>query len=172
MASVKAEAAICVQDVDVQCVLQFTLIHAAGCALHRHTSRVIHRLELYLTRKSKDSATTSGQRSDASPRPRPGLRRKGNTTVAKNETRSSGRPRPGWDRSRLVRPSPHLLPRGNECPHGQVPRHSQLVSQPAFRTEAQASTKAARSADERPEAGPQRAPPPIQRTVFIPGMIR
>ena len=42
------EAAMCVQDVDVQCVLQFTLIHAAGCALHRHTSRVIHRLELSL----------------------------------------------------------------------------------------------------------------------------
>ena len=39
-------AAICVQNVDVQCVLQFTLIHAAGCVLHRHTSRVIHRLEL------------------------------------------------------------------------------------------------------------------------------
>lgn len=39
------EAAICVQDVDVQCVLQFTLIHAAGCALHRRTSRVIHRSE-------------------------------------------------------------------------------------------------------------------------------
>jgi hypothetical protein len=39
---------MCVQDVDVQCVLQFTLLHAAGCALHRHTSRVIHRLELYL----------------------------------------------------------------------------------------------------------------------------
>ncbi len=38
---------MCVQDIDVQCVLQFTLIHAAGCALHRHTSRVIHRLELY-----------------------------------------------------------------------------------------------------------------------------
>ena len=37
---------MCVQDIDVQCVLQFTLIHAAGCALHRHTSRVIHRLEL------------------------------------------------------------------------------------------------------------------------------
>ena len=47
MASGRTEAAICVQDVDVQCVLQFTLIHAAGCALHRHTSRVIHRLELY-----------------------------------------------------------------------------------------------------------------------------
>ena len=40
------EAAICVQDVDVQCVLQFTLIDAACCALHRRTSRVIHRLEL------------------------------------------------------------------------------------------------------------------------------
>ena len=40
------EAAMCVQEIDVQCVLQFTLIHAAGCALHRHTSRVIHRLEM------------------------------------------------------------------------------------------------------------------------------
>lgn len=38
---------MCVQDVDVQCVLQFTLLHAAGCALHRHASRVIHRLELF-----------------------------------------------------------------------------------------------------------------------------
>lgn len=35
-------AAMCVQDVDVQGVLQFTLILAFGCALHRHTSRVIH----------------------------------------------------------------------------------------------------------------------------------
>ena len=42
-------AAICVQSVDVQCVLQFTLIHAAGCVLHRRTSRVIHRLKLYLS---------------------------------------------------------------------------------------------------------------------------
>lgn len=40
-------AAICVQSVDVQCVLQFTLIHAAGCVLHRRTSRVIHRLKLF-----------------------------------------------------------------------------------------------------------------------------
>ena len=44
------EAAMCVQDVDVQCVLQFTLIHAAGCALHRPPSRVIHHLELYKQR--------------------------------------------------------------------------------------------------------------------------
>ena len=40
-------AAMCVQDVDVQRVLQFTLIHAANCALHRHTSRVIHRIESF-----------------------------------------------------------------------------------------------------------------------------
>ena len=46
VASGLPEAAMCVQDIDVQCVLQFTLIHAAGCALHRLTSRVIHRLEL------------------------------------------------------------------------------------------------------------------------------
>ena len=46
LASGLPEAAICVQDIDVQCVLQFTLIHAAGCALHRRTNRVIHRLEL------------------------------------------------------------------------------------------------------------------------------
>lgn len=42
------EVAICVQDFDVQCVLQFTLVNAAGCALHRHTSRVIHRIEWFL----------------------------------------------------------------------------------------------------------------------------
>ena len=40
-------AAMCVQGIDVQCVLQFTLINAAGCALHRCTSRVIHRSKLY-----------------------------------------------------------------------------------------------------------------------------
>ena len=38
---------MCVQDVDVQCVLQFTLIHAAGCALHRRASRVIHCPKLF-----------------------------------------------------------------------------------------------------------------------------
>lgn len=47
VASGLPEAAMCVQDIDAQCVLQFTLIHAAGCALHRLASRVIHRLELY-----------------------------------------------------------------------------------------------------------------------------
>ena len=40
-------AAMCVQGIDVQCVLQFTLVNAAGCALHRCTSQVIHRSELY-----------------------------------------------------------------------------------------------------------------------------
>lgn len=33
----------CVRSVDDQCVLQFTLILAASCVLHRRTSRVIHR---------------------------------------------------------------------------------------------------------------------------------
>ena len=42
-------AAMCVQGIDVQCVLQFTLVNAAGCALHRCTSRVIHRSELYFS---------------------------------------------------------------------------------------------------------------------------
>ena len=40
-------AAICVQNVDVRCALQFTLLHGAGSVLHRRTSRVIHRLKLY-----------------------------------------------------------------------------------------------------------------------------
>ena len=35
--------AMCVQLVDVQCILQFTLRHAVCCGLHRPTSRVIHR---------------------------------------------------------------------------------------------------------------------------------
>ena len=53
---------MCVQDVDVQCVLQFTLLHAAGCALHRHTSRVIHRLELYKSLRRISSLAPSKQR--------------------------------------------------------------------------------------------------------------
>ena len=43
----KTATAICVQEIDAQCVLQFTLNHAACYALHRFTSRVIHRSELY-----------------------------------------------------------------------------------------------------------------------------
>ena len=39
-------ATMCVQDADDRCVLQFTLHNAAGCALHRRASRVIHRSEL------------------------------------------------------------------------------------------------------------------------------
>ena len=39
------DAAICVQKVDVQCVLQFTLLLALSCVLHRLASRVIHRRE-------------------------------------------------------------------------------------------------------------------------------
>lgn len=54
------EAAICVQDVDDQCVLQFTLVHAAGCALHRRESRVIHRWELWRL-LSSDSCNTGAR---------------------------------------------------------------------------------------------------------------
>lgn len=61
------EAAICVQDIDVQCVLQFTLIHAASCALHRHTSRVIHRLELY-DNVSRSLSPNNSVINDTSPR--------------------------------------------------------------------------------------------------------
>ena len=43
---VRPGATMCVQDADAQCILQFTLHNAAGCALHRRASRVIHRSEL------------------------------------------------------------------------------------------------------------------------------
>ena len=55
-------AAICVQNVDVQCVLQFTLIHGAGSVLHRRTSRVIHRLKLYSLGFSQCTMTTRQER--------------------------------------------------------------------------------------------------------------
>lgn len=42
MATGEPVAAMCVQVVDAQGVLQFTLVHAVCCALHRHTIRVIH----------------------------------------------------------------------------------------------------------------------------------
>ena len=40
-------AAICVQIVNDQSVVQFTLIHTFCCVLHRRVSRVIHRLKWY-----------------------------------------------------------------------------------------------------------------------------
>ena len=48
MAIDKSMAAICVQDVDVQSSLRFTLIHTVGCTLHRPTNRVIHRIQFYI----------------------------------------------------------------------------------------------------------------------------
>ena len=41
------KAAMRVRIVDDQGVLQFTLIHAVGCVLHRRASRAIHRLQLF-----------------------------------------------------------------------------------------------------------------------------
>ena len=67
VASGLPEAAICVQDFDVQCVLQFTLINAAGCALHRHTSRVIHRLEWSLVVLFSRESSRHSHRADANP---------------------------------------------------------------------------------------------------------
>lgn len=43
-----ARTAMCVQNANDQCVLQFTLLLAAGCVLHRRTSRAIHHRELSL----------------------------------------------------------------------------------------------------------------------------
>ena len=86
-------AAICVQDVDVQCVLQFTLIHAAGCALHRHTSRVIHRLELSVTaraatvRSSCREAEEAGERLES---PHPVIRE--NSVRKRRKQSHPGRP--------------------------------------------------------------------------------
>ena len=62
MVSGVPETAICVQDIDVQCALQFTLIHAAGCALHRHTSRVIHRLELSVAERQRFRFSPRGKK--------------------------------------------------------------------------------------------------------------
>lgn len=42
----EAQTAMCVQNANDQCVLQFTLLLAAGCVLHRRTSRAIHHREL------------------------------------------------------------------------------------------------------------------------------
>ena len=41
-------AAICVQIVNDQSVVQFTLIHTLCCVLHRRANRVIHCLKLFL----------------------------------------------------------------------------------------------------------------------------
>lgn len=56
MAAGGPAAAICVQDLDVQCVLQFTLINAAGCALHRCTNPVIRRQECFSVRRTTTRA--------------------------------------------------------------------------------------------------------------------
>lgn len=65
VASGVPEAAICVQDLDVQCVLQFTLINAAGCALHRRTNRVIHRQECFHVRPLRRRRSTEPTESAA-----------------------------------------------------------------------------------------------------------
>lgn len=51
---------MCVRNVDDQGVLQFTLIHAVGCVLHRRGSRAIHRLQLFFFRFSLSLARVRG----------------------------------------------------------------------------------------------------------------
>lgn len=58
-------AAMCVRNVDDQGVLQFTLIHAVGCVLHRRGSRAIHRLQLFFQLLSLSEI----ERREASTRP-------------------------------------------------------------------------------------------------------
>ncbi|EUB60707.1 hypothetical protein EGR_04333 [Echinococcus granulosus] len=43
VATGKPMATICVQDVDVQSSLRFTLIHTVGCTLHRRTRQTANR---------------------------------------------------------------------------------------------------------------------------------
>lgn len=47
VARARSWAAICVQDFDAPCVLQFAWFNALCCALHRSTSQVIHRSGSY-----------------------------------------------------------------------------------------------------------------------------
>ena len=62
----RPRAAMCVRSVDDQGVLQFTLIHAVGCVLHRRGSRAIHRLQLFL---SFQLVSRAGERREASTDP-------------------------------------------------------------------------------------------------------
>ena len=71
------ETAIRVQKVDVQCVLQFTLLLALSCVLHRLASRVIHRRESYVDLspiKSNSSAIGKATQSTRPERPPEGRR--------------------------------------------------------------------------------------------------
>ena len=60
---------MCVRNVDDQGVLQFTLIHAVGCVLHRRASRAIRRLQLFRvfvisTSSASVSSLGSGEESE------------------------------------------------------------------------------------------------------------
>lgn len=71
---------MCVRDADDRCVLQFTLRNAAGCALHRRASRVIHRSELCVASTGRrglllrPAGSGRQRRRQRGPRKRSGLR--------------------------------------------------------------------------------------------------
>ena len=112
---------MCVRDVDVQCVLQFTLINAAGCALHRRTSRVIHRLESF--RRPRYRRTFGRQAGGNEAWPRPGSGREpvpqhGSDTVARDRV-DAGRTETASATSRGV------LTRGESTCSKSIPRHAE-----------------------------------------------
>ena len=119
-------AAICVQDVDVQCVLQFTLIHAAGCALHRHTSRVIHRLELSVAASAatisfpmpRGKVEAGERRTNVSHRFRYGNRR----MVKTNESFGAA------GGNRLFKPLPRCFPGRRASERATVPCSREIVA--------------------------------------------
>ena len=57
------ESAICVQNVNDQCVLQFTLVIASGCVLHRPLSQVIHCQVYYFTEALWQATARQGKNS-------------------------------------------------------------------------------------------------------------
>lgn len=171
MASGKTEAAICVQDVDVQCVLQFTLIHAAGCALHRHTSRVIHRLESSLS-KSKGSTTTSRQQSDASPRPGQGPNQKGKTTVVKNNRGRRGGTRPGWAGRSSLDHRLECSPAETRVPAARYPDTGKSFPSPLSQPRRKPPPRQATEASERPGERPLRTPSRSTAQRYTRGIIR
>ena len=60
---------MCVREVDDPSVLQFTRGNASGRALHRHTSRVIHRSELVYTFKVLSARRAAPAREESPPVP-------------------------------------------------------------------------------------------------------
>ena len=109
---------MCVRNADDHCVLQFTLIHAAGCVLHRRTSRVIHRQELS-TRFVSASSLLPGSGGDVSPsfvRSRLKKRVSPRPVVSGAEIWVASRGRRGEENRTAARPRREQRPGGGRLP--------------------------------------------------------